>query len=432
MRSARSWLAEQGRGGRYPGGMRDKELYAKILGVRAPWQVEQVDLDEKGAEVRVLILIPRGSCLSCPQCGESCPGYDTRRKSWRHLDTCQFRTILDADVPRVKCARHGVLQIEVPWAEPGSGFTALMEALVVDWLKEANILAVARLMGLTWDQVDGIMQRAVRRGLERREFDPPEHIGIDETSFQKRHEYVTVVTDFDTGDVIHVADGRKADSLQGFFDELEPADHLRLKAVSMDMWAAYFSAVDRNLYRAEEKICFDKFHVAKHLGDAVDKVRRQEQREQLRAGDRSLVGTKFAWLKNPERMEEGSPSFFERMKRVALRTARAWAIKEHAMCLWHYASRGWARKAWRAWISWALRSRLEPIKRVARMIRDHLEGIINAIVLNATNAGAESINARIQRVKRMACGFRNRERFRNAIYFHLGGLDLSPATHTES
>ena len=379
-----------------------------------------------------MIGVKTGTRLGCPTCGEPCPGYDTRRRCWRHLDTCQFKTILEADVPRVECPTHGVLQIEVPWAEPGSGFTALMEALVIDWLKEASILAVARLMDLTWDEVDGIMQRAVRRGLARRPGLEPERIGVDETSFQKRHEYVTVVTDLDTSKVLYVADDRSKDSLQGFFDELEPADLLRLKVVSMDMWGAYISVVEHNVHRAEEKICFDKFHVAKHLGDAVDRVRRQEQREQARDGDRSLVGTKYKWLRNPEQMTEDASHFFERMKRIALRTARAWAIKEHAMCLWHYASRGWARKAWRTWISWAIRSRLEPVRRVARMIRDHLEGILNAIVLRATNAGAESVNAKIQRVKRMACGFRNRERFRNAIYFHLGGLDLRPATHTDS
>ena len=101
------------------------------------------------------------------------------------------------------------------------------------------------------------------------------------------------------------------------------------------------------------------------------------------------------------------------------------------MSLWHYRARTWARKAWKKWIGWAIRSRLEPVRRVARMVREHLEGIINAIVLKATNARAESVNAKIQRVKRMACGFRNRDRFRNSIYFHLGGLDLYPATHTK-
>ena len=412
--------------------MRDKELYTTILGIRSPWKVADVDLSAKAEEVRVLIGLEAGTRLPCPKCGEACPGYDTRRRSWRHLDTCQFKTILDADVPRVKCPEHGVVQVDVPWGEPGSGFTALMEALIIDWLKEASVLAVARLMDLTWDQVDGVMQRAVKRGLARRSPLKPERIGVDETSFQKRHEYVTVVTDFDGGDVLYVADNRTKDSLEGLFEELEPDGILSLEVVSMDMWQPYIAAFEQALPRAEEKICFDKFHVAKHLGDAVDKVRRQEQREQLGQGDRSLVGTKYAWLRNPENMDVASAGLLERVKRVALRTARAWALKEHAMCIWSYVFRGWARKAWHGWIAWAMRSRLEPMKRVARMVRRHLDGILNAIVLGATNAAAESVNAKIQRIKRRACGFRNRERFRNAIYFHLGGLDLRPATHTDS
>jgi transposase len=411
-------------------GMNDTSLYASILGVSAPWKVTSVTpaLDE--GEIVVRVEAPSSMKLACPECQTKCPRHDHRMRRWRHLPTCQYRTILEVEVPRVSCAEHGVHQVPVPWAEANSAFTALLEALVISWLKEASLSAVAGLMDLTWDQVDGIMQRAVRRGLARRQGLEPERIGVDETSFQKRHEYVTVVTDLDTKDVLYVADKRTKDSLQGFFDELEPADLLRLKVISMDMWPAYISVVEENVHDAEKKICFDKFHVAKYLGDAVNKVRRKEQQEQVKVGDRSLVGTKYTWLRNPENMEADSAGFFERMKRVALRTARAWALKEQAMCLWHYASRGWARKAWKAWISWALRSRLEPMKRVARMVRSHLEGIINAIVLKATNAASESINARIQHVKRMACGFRNRERFRNAIYFHLGGLDLSPATHT--
>jgi len=412
--------------------MNDTSLYATILGVSAPWKVTSVTpaLDE--GEIVVRVEAPSSMKLACPECQTRCPRHDHRMRRWRHLPTCQYRTILEVEVPRVSCAEHGVHQVPVPWAEANSAFTALLEALVISWLKEASVSAVAELMDLTWDQVDGIMQRAVRRGLARRRELEPERIGVDETSFQKRHEYVTVVTDLDTKNVLYVADKRTKDSLQGFFDELEPADLLRLKVISMDMWPAYISVVAENVHDAEKKICFDKFHVAKYLGDAVDKVRRQEQREQLKTGDRSLVGTKYTWLRNPENMEADSTAFFERMKRVALRTARAWALKEQAMCLWSYASRGWARKAWKAWISWALRSRLEPMKRVARMVRSHLEGIINAIVLKATNAASESINARIQRVKRMACGFRNRERFRSAIYFHLGGLELCPVTHTRS
>jgi transposase len=174
--------------------MRDKELYAAILGIQLPWQVTSVALDPEGEEVRVMIQAPKGTPFPCPQCKEPCPGYDSRPRTFRHLDTCQFKTFLEVDVPRVECRQHGVLQIEVPWAEPGSGFTALMEALVIDWLQEASIRAVARRMDLTWDEVDGVMQRAVKRGLARRRLEGIRHVGVDETSFQRRHEYVTIVS----------------------------------------------------------------------------------------------------------------------------------------------------------------------------------------------------------------------------------------------
>ena len=412
--------------------MRDKQLYAAILGVKEPWRVDDVILDRVGLEVRVLLSHTGRALAECPECGEKCPGYDTRRRSWRHLDTCQFKTVIEADVPRVSCKKHNVIQIHVPWAEPGSGFTALMEALVIDWLKDANIKAVAELMHMTWDQVDGIQQRAVKRGLARRAELEPTGICIDETSFQKRHEYVTVVTDFHSGHVLYVGDDRKKSSLDGFWDQLEPPQLVNLTIVCMDMHAPYILSVNENLPFAEERICFDKFHVVKHLGDAVDKVRRGEVREQVADGERGLVGTRYDWLRDPAHFTREARRAFEELKRSAVRTARAYAVKEHAMNLWHYTTRAGAELAWNRWIAWAVRTRLEPVKKVGRMVKNHLYGIVNAVVHRATNAMAESVNSRIQRVKKMACGFRNRERFRNAIYFHLGGLDLYPATHIDS
>ena len=411
--------------------MQDRDLYSAVLSLVDPWFVSSVELNASREVVEVFVEAKASSRMPCPKCGAVCGVHDRRERRWRHLDTCEFRTTIIAQVPRVNCSEHGVRQVMVPWGEPGSRYTSAFEAFAIGWLLEAPVAAVARRLNLSWDQVDGIMQRAVRRGLARREELAPTRIGIDETSFQKRHEYVTVVTDLKTSSVLYVADNRTKESLEGFFDLFEPTDLLRIEAVSMDMWKPYITVVEDYLHQAEQKICFDKFHVAKHLGDSVDKVRRQEQRALADQGDRSLVGTKYKWLRNPENLPSETTGFFERMKRIAIRTARAWAIKEHAMCLWHYRSRTWARKAWRAWLAWAMRSRLEPVRRVARMVRDHLEGIINAIVLNVTNAAAESVNSKIQKVKRMACGFRNRARFRNAIYFHLGGLDLLPASHTK-
>jgi transposase len=415
--------------------MRDKDLYQKILGIEAPWSVTEVELDLKDlqrGEVRVHVT---GSTerWACPECGELCPGYDHVPRRWRHLDTCQYPTILVALVPRVQCSQHGVRQVRVPWGEQGSRFTALFEALIIDWLKEASVAAVARQLGLSWHEVDGVMARAVRRGLLRRARELPTRIGVDETSFQRRHEYVTVVIDHDAKLVTHVADGRGREVLDSFYQQHPLAERQAVESVTMDMWAPYIESTREHIPGAETKIAFDKFHVAQHLGGAVDKVRRQEHRDLHGEGNEQLKATKYFWLRNPDELTAEAWKRFEPLRRSSLKTARAWAIKEFAMTLWAYRSRGWARRAWQRWYRWAIRSRLEPIKKVARMVKSHLEGILTAVVKGITNARAESVNAKIQWLKYTARGFRNRARFRNAIYFHLGGLDLYPAgvTHTK-
>lgn len=409
--------------------MQGRDIYAQIMGIRHPWTVVDVKTDAERKEVVVEVAAAFDAEFACMACGKVCPRYDARPRRWRHLDTCQYKTIVAADVPRVECKEHGVQQVLVPWAEAGSRFTGLFEAVAIDWLKEASISAVSRRMGLTWHEVDGIMERAVLRGLAGRQQVAPKEMGVDETSFQKRHEYVTVVTNLAGTEVLYVADGRSKESLAAFYRQLKPADRRKIAVVAMDMHQPYIAATRDALPDADAKIVFDKFHVAKHLGDAVDKVRRQEHRELMADDDWTLKGSKYLWLQRPEHMDEELwDSAFKLLRESSLRTARAWALKEAAGALWRYASRAWATKAWRKWIAWARRSKLEPMKKAAATIRNHLEGIINAVVTRATNAAAESINSKIQKVKRLACGFRNRERFRNAIYFHLGGLNLYPAT----
>jgi transposase len=203
-----------------------------------------------------------------------------------------------------------------------------------------------------------------------------------------------------------------------------------VEVVAMDMWRPYMDAAVKWLPNA--RVCFDRFHVARHLGDAVNTLRKEECKR-LRADEyRTLVGTKCLWLESPSSMRPERRSLLSQLKGICTRTGRAWALKEMAAKLWDYVSPGWAR---RAWTELASRSKLEPMVRAARMVRTHLEGILNAVVLRATNAAAESMNAKIQRTKAMACGYRNRERFRNAILFHLGGLDRYPSpasAHTNS
>ena len=406
--------------------MRDKELYARILGLCDPWVVEEVELLDDRKEVVIRVGLRGSIVLVCPSCNEPMPGYDSRKRRWRHLDTCQYKTLIEADVPRGQCALHGVKQIGVPWAEGRSQFTALFEGLVIDWLKGASQSCVAERLGLSWDEVHGIMKRAVDRGLKRRPERAVSHIGVDEKSVGKHHDYVTVVCDIKQGDVLYVGDDRKKESLDAFYQELTPAQREAVEAVCMDMWEPFIQSTQTHIPNAQNKIVFDKFHIVQHLNEAVDKVRRSEHKVLQGLGDSILTGTKYLWLKNPENFTPDNRRDFSSLRESHLKTARAWAIKQTAMALWGYTYVGAARRFFDQWYSWAIRSRLDPIKKVARMMQERLENILTHLKERLTNAMAEGINSVIQWIKYTARGFRNRENFKTAILFHLGGLNLYP------
>ena len=399
---------------------------SRLLDLESPWVVAELEVFHEQAMVKVHIGHDCSEGLVCPQCGAVSPGYDQRNRQWRHLDTMEYRTYLSCEVPRVECAEHGVMTVEVPWTETRSRYTARFEALVIDWLKESSTAAVSRVLRLSWNAIDGIKQRAVRRGLSRREAGQLGQVCVVETAFKKRHDYVTVVSDHTDGTVIHVGEDRKKKTLKQWYHSLSKAQLQSISSVSIDMWPAFINATLEAVPGAHNKIAFDKFHVAKYLTEAVDKVRRQEHNALLQVGVDDLKGTKYDWLKNRANMTHQQKLRFKVLRDRSLKTARAWAIKELAMSLWDYVSRSWAEKAWNKWLSWALRCRLEPVKKAARTIKIHLWGILNAVVLDVSNGPAESVNSRIKMTKAKSRRYRNKQRFINDIYFHLGGLDLYP------
>jgi len=402
-------------------------FYKNLLGIEYPWVVEAIRRDSKQREVTVLVGYAAEEPYRCPVCDMPGKLHDHRKRKWRHLDSCNHKTLIEAAIPRVNCEEHGVRQIAVSWAEQNSRFTSEFEQAVMVWLKDDPVSTVAYNFSLSWDEVDGIMQRAVRRGLERREKSTPEHIGIDETSFQKRHEYVTVILDKDHDAVIDILDDRKAATLKKWFATQEKSDFSQLKSITMDMWDPFINAVRSQFVHAEKLIAFDQFHVASHFAKALNKVRAGEHRELAAASP--LVRSKYQWLKNAQRTDNRSTRRreFMNLTRMHLKTARAWRIKEAASMLWHYTYMGVAKKQWEKLLGWISRCRLKPMIAVGRMIRQYFWGILNAIRLRANNSMLEAKNARIQQIKKVACGFRNRERFRNVILFHLGGLDMRPS-----
>jgi transposase len=321
-----------------------------------------------------------------------------------------------------------VLQIPVPWAEPRSGFTTLMESRIIDWLDESSLSGVSRVQHVSWRKVDVVMARAVKRGLGRRGPVSPEGIGVDEKARSKGNEYVTIVTDLDEeeGKVLHIADGREKKALASFYEDIGPEACARIQVAAMDMSNAYVSATREYVPDADNKIAFDRFHVAQHLAKAVDQVRRAENKDLVATGDERLKRTRYLWLKNPENQTPKNLARFRKLEKTSLRTARAWRLKEIARFLWDPRPRMHALLDWAAWWIKARKSGLAPVRRVAETVRNHAWGIATAIHLGVTNARSESFNAAIQKISGRAHGFRSTPRFKTAIYFYLGGVDMHP------
>jgi len=407
--------------------MQDKELYEELLGIKAPWSVSRIELDAKAERVDIWVEHSEGAAWNCPECGEGLKVYDhSEERSWRHLDTCQCQTHLHARIPRVQCPKHGVLQVEVAWAEPKSRFTMRFERLAIDVLRACDVTGATRILGMSWDEAWGVMERAVDRGKGRKRPEIVRQIGVDEKAAAKGHKYLTLVCDLQAGTVEYVGEDRKQESLEAYYEGLSPKQREGIEAVAMDMWEPYVAATRKHLSGADEKIVFDRFHIMSYLSKGVDAVRKEEHRQRMQRGDETLKGTKYLWLYSKENVPEFRRREFASLRRLELKVGRAWAIKETLRELWHYVYPEAGRRFWKRWYFWVTHSRLKPMLDAAGTLKRHLANILTDFRHRITNAASEGLNSKIQTIKKMAYGFRNLEHFKTAIYFHCGGLDLYP------
>ena len=408
--------------------MQDFQLYEQILGDIRPWQVKEVALRREAGEVMVRLEC-KEQVWACPECHQRMHVHGWEERRWRHLDSCQFKTVLVATAPRVSCAEHGTQTVQVPWAEKYGRFTKLFERLAIDVMRECSVKAACEILRMSWDEADGIKARAVRRGLERKPVRVNKDLCVDEKSAARGHEYLTVVArvDGDGTTVDYVGQGRKQESLDEYWKQLSPEQLEGIEAVAMDMWEPYVLSTTAHVPDGAKKIVHDPFHMMKHMNDAVNDVRKAEHRALRAEGDDRLEGTRWLWLYGAENIPESQQPAFERLKFSHLRTARAWALKETLRNLWLYKSEAWATKHFERWYSWAIRSRLEPVKKVARMLKSRLANILTYCKSRLTNGPIEGLNNKIQGLIKKAYGYRNKERFITDIHFHCGGLDLYPA-----
>jgi len=407
--------------------MNANTLYAKLLGLRGPWLVSRVEVNESARRVDVWVEHEPGVQVACPECGRFGPVYDhTAEREYRHLNSCEMATYVHVRLPRAQCARHGVKQILSEFGENGSPMTYAFERQIVTMLEECSLSGVNRLTGISWDQAWAVVERGVARGWERKEHKLPTRIGVDEKSFAKGHKYETLVYDLEQATVEYVADNREQGSLEGYYKQFTLEERTGVEAVAMDMWDPYIAATRAWIPAAHQKIVFDRYHVTAYVSKAVDEVRKIEHRQLMQVGREDLKHTKYLWLWNEENIPDWRRVEFEQLKSQDLKVCRAWAIKENLRHLWSYRSVAWARKFFKRWYHWATHSQLPAMVKAAKTLRAHMDNIVTFAKLRVTNAMGESLNSKIEKVKRMACGFRNRDHYKKAIYFHCGGLDLMP------
>ena len=381
--------------------MKDTQFYEQLLGLSTPWSVERVELwlEGTGGVVTVHVKCDRGTVWGDPDAlGQRAHVHGWVRREWRHLDTCQLETRIVAEVPRVKYHSGRVEEVAVPWAERYSRITRLMEAFVIQLLVAAsNVKRVAALLRLDWHTVNDVIDRAVKRGMVRRAEQPVPHVGLDEKSFARHHNYASVLTDIGGSRVLDVVHGRTLEAAQQLLGTLTPEQRQGVRAAVTDMWPGYMSAIAAMLGQAD--IVHDKFHVSK-----------------------------YAWLKTIRDKRSAEALAFRCLYQADFKTSRAWALKESFAAFWEYRYPTCAANYFDSWAARTMRSRLEPLKDVAKMLRRHRQGLLNYTKHRLTNAAAEGFNSIIQTIKANARGFRNFANYRTRILFFCGKLDLRPAS----
>jgi transposase len=404
--------------------MEDKEFFDRALELQAPWVVRGVKLDLESKKVELEIGVEKGWRWK-DSSGQAAQVHGWEERQWRHLNTMQFETTIRARVPRLKRADGSTEVASVPWAERYARWTLDFEDHAVRVIGAcASLAAAADLLGLDWSSLRRIMQRAVERGMARRDWARMDYIGLDEKSFGRGQSYVTIGSDLQRGVVFEVAEGRHTEAARTVLGALPVRKRAAGKAAAADMSPAIATAVHREMPQAE--LVHDKFHVSKLLGEVVDKVRRAEAKKLAAEGDDSLKNTRFWWLYGQDKLPHKHAVSFEQLAQSNLKTSRAWMAKENFAGFWMQEDRGEGMRFFDAWFGSARRSKLAPLKQVALTLKDHLRGLLAYFTHPITNAVAEGLNSKIQALKHAARGFRSFASYRIRILFHCGGLDLRP------
>jgi len=401
-----------------------EDLFKLALNLQPPWYIDSIDFDLEEKQLDIHIDFKRGGKFPCPQCGNfECDVHDTIDRTWRHLNFFQFKTYLHCRVPRTNCERCGVKVIKVPWARKGSGFSLLMDSLIILMAQHMPVKSVADLIGEHDTRIWRVLDHYVSKARSEEAFSEVKSVGVDETSRAKGHNYISVFVDLNKSKVIYVCEGKDANAIESFKDDLEDHNGLSMNVCNFccDMSPAFISGVTKNFPKSS--ITFDKFHVMKLMNQAVDQVRREEQFQ-----NSNLKRTRYIWLKNPEKLTKKQRIELGSLRDMRLKTMRAYNIKLSLRDLWNFKDSLLAEDWLKRWYFWATHCRLTPVIEIAKTIKAHWYGVLNYINTRIDNGILEGINSLIQSAKDAARGFRTTKNFITTIYLRLGKLKFNLPT----
>ncbi|MCP3996908.1 MAG: ISL3 family transposase [bacterium] len=378
----------------------------------------------------VVDVTPRHRSIRCGECGGKARRVKDRRvRRWRHLDLAGMMVHLRYAIRRVHCDACGTVKTEqVPWSAPGSNFTHAFEERTAYLAQQSSSTAVSKLLRVTWRTVGRIIRRVVQRGLDASgdRLDGLAHIGIDELSYRRHHEYVTVVVDHERGVVVWSSKGKNAETLQAFFEDLGPERCAAIESVTIDMSQAYISVVKDKIPHA--CLVFDRFHVQRLVQDALDETRRDEVRAAATKEDKkSLNSTRWSLLKSPWNLTDADHQTLEQLEDANRSIFCGYLLKESFAGILDRRQINVARCMLRQWIAGAKKSGLDHFARAARTIDRHQDGILEYVRTRFSNARTEGLNGKIRTITRRAFGFHSATALISMIFLCCGGVHVTPA-----
>jgi len=394
-------------------------LFTAALGLTPPWECTKTEFSVDASQLDLWLDFPTGSRFTCPKCSlEDMPVHDTIEKKWRHMDFFQHVCYLHARVPRIRCTECGVLHVQVPWARPNSGFTLLFEALAMSMAPHMPVAVIARQLRVQDTRLWRILGHHVDQARQKENFHEVTAVAIDETSRRRGHRYVSLVADVKKRRVLFVTEGKGQMVIGAFAEDfhLHGGDPDTIEQVSMDMSPAFIAGVRECLPNAQ--ITFDRFHVMKLAGEALNTVRIEEAKE-----NPYLKGSKYLWLRNPKNLNTTQEHRLVNLQLVTHKTSKAYGIVQGLRTFFELPP-VLAESYLKRWYHWARSSRIEPIKEFALTIKRHWDGILNFHQTRMTAGFLESINSLVQAAKRKARGYRTTDNLITMIYLIAGKLEF--------